>query len=120
MITDVTSKVNRPATADRTRESNQSEAVPLPAVRQDPWGSQPSTPPSESPTLQTAVEAVRQVMQESSSRLQIEFDPDSQRVIVKVLSGESGEVIRQIPAEEVLDLAKHLLARKGLLLEQRA
>jgi flagellar protein FlaG len=52
--------------------------------------------------------------------LQFEVDPDLHRVIVKIMNGDSGEVIRQIPPQEVLDLAKNLQASKGLLLKQQA
>ncbi len=120
MITDVTSKVDRPATAEHKRESNQPEATPLQAERQGPSVDQPLITQFTSETPDSALRAVRQVMQDSSSHLQIEFDPDIQRVIIKVLDGASGEIIRQIPSEAVLDLAKHLVERKGFLLEQRA
>jgi flagellar protein FlaG len=52
--------------------------------------------------------------------LQIEVDPDLNRVVVKVLSGESGEVIRQIPPKEVIDLAKNLSGLKGALFGEHA
>jgi flagellar protein FlaG len=40
--------------------------------------------------------------------------------VIKILNGESGEIIRQIPAQELLDLAKHLDEPKGLLVKERA
>jgi flagellar protein FlaG len=42
-------------------------------------------------------------------------DQDLKRVVVKILKGDSGEVIRQIPPQEVIDLAKNLSGSKGLL-----
>jgi flagellar protein FlaG len=42
------------------------------------------------------------------------------KVVIKILNGESGEVIRQIPAQELVDLAKHLDDSKGLLVREHA
>ena len=70
--------------------------------------------------LQKAVDKVREVFQKIEPRLQFEVDPDLHRVIVKIMNGESGEVIRQIPPQEVLDLARNFQASTGLLLKQQA
>ena len=59
-------------------------------------------------------------VQQSGSQFQIEVDPDLQRVVVKILKGDSGEVIRQIPPKEVIDLAKSLEGSKGVLFGEHA
>ena len=52
--------------------------------------------------------------------------PRLQRIVydedrgLRILNGESGEVIRQIPAQEFVDLAKHLDDSKGLLVREHA
>jgi flagellar protein FlaG len=46
-------------------------------------------------------------------------DPDLDRVVVKVMDGDSGTVIRQIPQQEVIDLAKRLETPTGLLLHHK-
>lgn len=74
--------------------------------------------PTDRVALEHAVSKVKEAFQQSGSHLQIEVDPDLNRVVVKVLSGESGEVIRQIPPQEVIDLAKNLSGSKGLLLKE--
>lgn len=119
MITNVTSKVDLPTTADR---KNQTETLPTNArVVEHTRGSDfaPASP-THRVALEQAVGKVREALQQSGSHLQIEVDPDLQRVIVKVLKGDSGEVIRQIPPQEVIDLAKNLSNQKGLLFEERA
>jgi flagellar protein FlaG len=63
---------------------------------------------------------VREVFQKAEPRLQIEIDPDLERVVVKIVRGETNEVIRQIPPQELLDLAKRLAPPKGLLFTERA
>ena len=70
--------------------------------------------------LEQAAARVTDVLRGTTSRLQIDIDPDLHKVVIKILNGESGEIIRQIPAQELLDLAKHLDEPKGLLVRERA
>lgn len=63
---------------------------------------------------------VKDVLRGTTSRLEIEIDPDLHKAVVRIRNGESGEIIRQIPAQELLDLAKRLDAPKGLLIQERA
>lgn len=79
--------------------------------------------PAPKPTkeqVEQAAARVKEVLRGTTSRLEIEIDPDLHKVVIKILSGESGEIIRQIPAQELLDLAKHLDEPKGLLVRERA
>jgi flagellar protein FlaG len=77
---------------------------------------------SPAPTTEQAEQAaarVKEVLRETTSRLEINIDPDLQKVVIKILDGESGEIIRQIPAQELLDLAKYLDGPKGVLVRER-
>lgn len=79
--------------------------------------------PGPAPTqeqVEQAAARVKDVLQGSTSRVEFDIDPDLNKVVVRILSGESGEVIRQIPSQELLDLAKQLDAPKGLLVRERA
>lgn len=79
--------------------------------------------PAPAPTqeqLEQAVARVKEVLRATTSQLEIEIDPDLHKAVVKIRNGESGEIIRQIPAQELLDLAKHLEDPKGLLVRERA
>ena len=69
--------------------------------------------------LDQALARVREVFQKADSRVEFSVDPDLGRVIVKIMDGESGTVIRQIPQQEVLDLAKSLETPTGLLLHHK-
>jgi flagellar protein FlaG len=70
--------------------------------------------------VEEAAARVKDVLRGTTSRLEIEIDSNLHIVVVKILNGESGEIIRQIPAQELLDLAKHLEEPKGLLVQERA
>ena len=81
--------------------------------------------PSPAPTptkenVEQAAARVKEVLRGTTSRLEIEIDPDLHKAVVKIRNGESGEIIRQIPTQELLDLAKHLEEPKGLLIRERA
>jgi flagellar protein FlaG len=70
--------------------------------------------------VEQAAARVTEVLRGTTSRLEIDIDPDLHKVVMKILNGESGEIIRQIPAQELLDLAKHLDEPKGLVVRERA
>ena len=114
MITHVTSKVDLPATAN-----NKSQPSVLPRTKSviEPADFSFASP-TDRVALEHAVSKVKEAFQQSGSQLQIEVDPDLERVIVKILKGDSGEVIRQIPPKEVIDLAKNLPGAKGVLFEE--
>jgi flagellar protein FlaG len=68
-------------------------------------------------------QAVRQVNESLALRevgLQFEVDKDTDKLIVKVVDRASGEVIRQIPNEEVVRIAKLMSDGKGLLVDHAA
>lgn len=52
--------------------------------------------------------------------VQFEIDPAYKDVIVKVIDKESGKLIRQMPSEDVVRIAKALDKLQGLLVEQTA
>ena len=85
----------------------------------DPRTSTPVPTPIKE-RLEQAAARVKEVLRGTTSRLEIEIDSDSHKAVIKILNGESGEIIRQIPAQELLDLAKHLDDPKGLLIQERA
>jgi flagellar protein FlaG len=82
----------------------------------------PVSPPTKDQVAQAAAR-INEALRGTTSRLEFEIDPDlntMNKVVIKVLNGESGEVIRQIPAQELVDLAKHLDDSKGLLVREHA
>lgn len=52
--------------------------------------------------------------------LKFSVDHDTGRTVVRVTDANTQEVIRQIPAEEVLQLAKELDRMQGLLFNKEA
>ncbi|TJZ74093.1 flagellar protein FlaG [Chitiniphilus eburneus] len=56
----------------------------------------------------------------NSNSLRFSIDDDTGSVVVKVMDGETDEVIRQIPSEEVLAIAKAIDQFRGMLIKEQA
>lgn len=67
-----------------------------------------------------ATRKVEELFQTVRRNLQFRDDPVSGRMIVSVIDAESGEIIRQIPPEQMLRMAASLERIDGLLLGERA
>jgi flagellar protein FlaG len=83
---------------------------PLPAPAQ-PAAIAPTSAPSQvddaEHTRQAIADANRQLAQKASE-LTFEFDENSSRVIVKLVDKQTGQVLRQIPSREALEIARAL------------
>jgi len=77
----------------------------LPAKREAP-------PPAD---IAAAVRRLNQLMAERQRNLSFRVDEASGRTVITVLHAKTSEVVRQIPSEEVLALARALEQARGLL-----
>lgn len=66
------------------------------------------------------VQAAQEITPTAASTLEFSIDGDSGRPVVKIIDSETQELVRQIPMEEMLDLAKSLDQLQGLLLRTKA
>lgn len=92
-------------------------ARPLPG--QDTQGADRAALPN-SEQLNQAVKQIQDVITKTANRLEFSIDEDLGVSIVKVVDSESKKVIRQIPSEEVMKIAKALDSLQGLLVKQQA
>jgi flagellar protein FlaG len=58
------------------------------------------------------------VNQVASTKISFDVDDDTGRAIVRVLNKETGEVIRQVPPEELLTLVARMRQLSGLIFNQ--
>lgn len=65
--------------------------------------------------IQEAVENIQEFVQTVRRDLNFSLDDSSGQVVVKVTDSHSGDVIRQIPSEEALELAERLSEARSLL-----
>lgn len=111
----------RPAGSTPAAASASPAAIRTDNARQELPGSGQSVPPPDRGEVRQAVSRLNEFVQNLRRDLQFRVDEDIDRVIVTVVDSESGEVIRQIPSEEVLAVAKSLQqAQQGLLLNEQA
>lgn len=71
-------------------------------------------------SLRHATEKINQTIRMMNSNLQFTVDEDTGMDVVKVVDTETKEVIRQIPSEETLAIAKALDQLQGLLVREKA
>ena len=76
--------------------------------------------PESAVQLENAVNEVSSFVKQTNSSLQFSIDRDSGKTMVKVVDASTNEIIRQIPSEEMLAMAKALDGIKGLLVQQKA
>lgn len=70
--------------------------------------------------VQQAMEDVRKAITPVAQDLLFSIDEDTGKTIVKVVDASTDEVIRQIPSEEIISIAKALDKLQGLLVQQKA
>lgn len=58
--------------------------------------------------LEQALRGLNEKLRAWSTNLRFEVDDDTSRVVVQVVDSATGEVVRQIPSEEVLNMSKAL------------
>lgn len=80
----------------------------------------PTRTPPTGEQLNQAVKQIQDVIKQTANSLQFSIDEDIGVTVVKVIDTESKKVIRQIPSEEVMDIAKALDKLQGLLVKQQA
>lgn len=69
--------------------------------------------------LKSALSEVNDHLKNIQRDLQFEVDEESNHTIVRVVDSETGDIVRQIPAEEFLRLAKRMEELDGLLMSER-
>ncbi|NMF99666.1 flagellar protein FlaG [Aromatoleum toluolicum] len=120
-----------PATTTITPQPSRAEALP-PGVRRTPTAAVDSLPPTglqkkpevtnttDSAQINQALEEVRKAISPVAQDLRFSIDDDTGRTVVKIIDSSTDEVIKQIPSEEVLAIAKALDKLRGLLVRQEA
>ena len=76
-------------------------------------------PPSQQ-QVEAAVKHVAGVIQSRASDLKFSIDHDTGKTIVRITDQKTGEMIRQIPSAEMVEIAKSLDKMQGMLLKQNA
>ncbi len=114
MVPDISEMVAESQSCGLSADSENGLQGPLPqqkslSVMPDaPFCGEPDGPADTS--LKGAVSSLNQFIQNYRRDVQFSVDESSGRVVVKVIDMETHEIIRQIPCEEVMALARGLSA----------
>lgn len=84
---------------------------------------EPATPARPEPSrqaLEVATRKVQQFVETRASELQFSVDETSGARVVRVFDKSTKELIRQIPSQEMLDMASAIESLQGLLIKQKA
>jgi flagellar protein FlaG len=101
--------------ADKPVEKPRADVAIVTPVKQTP-----KEAAVEQDKLKKAVQEIEKFVQSVKRNLEFSIDEPSGKVVVKVIASDSGEVIRQIPNEEVLKLANSLNDANSLLFSAEA
>ena len=70
--------------------------------------------------LEDAVNQLNDFLKPINSAVQFTLDDDTGQTVVKVIDTATKEVIRQVPSEEMLNIARALDKIAGVLIQQKA
>lgn len=85
-------------------------AVPEPVPQQTPQPEQ----------VRKAVETMKQLVEaKAPNSLSFSVDDSTGKTIVRITDAQTGEMIRQIPSEEMLEIARSLDKMQGMLLQEQ-
>lgn len=123
-IRNVPSSVQPPppqATATAAGNATRSTAAtPLGATSETPGVTATQTAKPTLDQVKQAVDQIQQIVRPLAQSLQFSIDEDTHNTVVKIVDTETNKVIRQIPSEEMLQMAKALDKFTGLLMKQQA
>jgi uncharacterized FlaG/YvyC family protein len=93
---------------DGVRAADRQAADSLPGMRTE----------EESTYLNEALEKLKTIGDIFNRRLDFEVDEDTKRVIVKVIDTKTDKVIKEIPPEQIVQLAAKIQEMIGLLVDE--
>lgn len=112
-----TATASRAVVVTPSQPAKTSEAAPDQAP-QAPLPLKPEA--SNAEQMQMAVAEIRKAVAPVARNLQFSIDKETGKTIVKIVDAETNEVIRQIPGDEVIAIARAIDRMQGLLIKQKA
>ncbi|MEJ5865545.1 flagellar protein FlaG [Pseudomonas farsensis] len=95
--------------ADTTRGSDNLEPKAVHAIEDS----------SDIEKVKNAVSDIEQFLSSSRRNLEFSTDEESGKIVVKVIASETGELVRQLPSEEALRIARSLSDVNSILFDAK-
>ncbi|SHI18931.1 flagellar protein FlaG [Pollutimonas bauzanensis] len=107
-------------------------SIPEPAVQVTPSGEalnsggaataprQPQDADANPNSLEKALEDVNDNMKAWATGMRFDVDPDAQRVVVSIIDSATGEVLRTVPSDAVIRVAKMIVQLQGQVVNTKA
>jgi len=95
-------------TIDSQKASGNSLPPPVEKESENAVATEPKAPEKTEIKLETEVASINDYVQSIQRDLQFSIDDDLEQTVIKVVDKHSGELIRQIPEEVFLELARNL------------
>jgi len=111
---DIQSVSGAAVSAQPARETREAPALPEFSTPEP----RPALPTKEE--VREAVKEIRQNVGNNSTSLQFSVDEASGRTIVSVINAATRQVVRQIPSEEIMRMARAMDRMQGLLFNGKA
>lgn len=70
--------------------------------------------------MQAAAQQIQGYLRESGRNLNVSVDESTGYYVARVVNPETGEVVRSLPSEETLRIARNIDMMQGMLVNQRA
>jgi flagellar protein FlaG len=118
MPLDATTSVTKGAASNTRADGPKVAPASTPASAVEKLAQLPQTPVQDmNAAVRAAARQIDSYLKSVGRELEFRVDEDTGETVVTVRDTATGDVIRQIPNEEVLRLARHLNAGSGALLD---
>lgn len=81
---------------------------------------QPKSVARDPERVAQAVAAINRALAAHSRGVEFSVDPDTHQTVVRILDLQTKEVIRQMPSEDALAIARSIESVQGVILRQKA
>ena len=108
-----------PVVALPGQKLDRSQETPLMVVdrKQDTASAREEVPREE---VEKATEKLNRLMGIIDKRLEFRVDDKSQRVVVKIIDQQNGDVLNEIPSKQAMDMLDSFSDMVGLMVDKRA
>jgi flagellar protein FlaG len=118
------SQINGPASSTLAKSGTPSPASTIPSPVATTGATQtvtanPVQPAASVEEIRNAVSEVQKAYKPLAQDLEFSIDKETGKTVVKLLDSQTNTVLRQIPSEEILAIARSLDRMQGLLVNQK-